>query len=317
VRIIPGLKDGASVEKTIRLVAQSFRVANIEAPEVDARLLIGHALHLNRTQLIAQSDRVLEAREVNVISALAARRLRHEPVSRILGRKEFWSLMLEVTPAVLVPRPDTETVVEAALDFVVRGGLRMERLRILDIGTGSGALLLALLTELPNALGTGTDISEAALEVARAVTAAVGAERVGIRISPLGAFNATGPFDGVEAQYVELVRALGAMKLAYLHVVDHSSMGSPTVPAAFKSDLRSAFGGVFIGSGGLDKAQATQMLADGKADLVAFGRAALANPDLVERLADDQPLNAPDFATFYTPGEKGYTDYPALAAGLA
>lgn len=117
-----------------------------------------------------------------------------------------------------------------------------------------------------------------ALEVARAVTAAVGAERVGIRISPLGAFNATGPFDGVEAQYVELVRALGAMKLAYLHVVDHSSMGSPTVPAAFKSDLRSAFGGVFIGSGGLDKAQATQMLADGKADLVAFGRAALANP---------------------------------------
>ena len=195
MRIIPGLKDGASVEEIIRLVAQSFRVANIEAPEVDARLLIGHALHLDRTQLIAQSDRVLEAREVNVISALAARRLRHEPVSRILGRKEFWSLMLEVTPAVLVPRPDTETVVEAALDFVVRGGLRLERLRILDIGTGSGALLLALLTELPNALGTGTDISEAALEVARA-----NAERHGL--APRCSFVACnmaaalpGPFD--------------------------------------------------------------------------------------------------------------------------
>ncbi|HEY5217545.1 MAG TPA: peptide chain release factor N(5)-glutamine methyltransferase, partial [Pseudolabrys sp.] len=89
--------------------------------------------------------------------------------------KEFWSLMLDVTPAVLVPRPDTETVVEAALDFVVHDGLRMQRLRVLDIGTGSGALLLALLSELPNALGTGTDISAAALAVAR-----VNAERHGL-----------------------------------------------------------------------------------------------------------------------------------------
>jgi len=167
VRPIPGLKAGASVDEALRFVSQSFRVAQIETPDADARLLTGHALHLDRTQLIAQADRILEAREVNVISALAGRRLRREPVSRILGRKEFWSLMLEVTPAVLVPRPDTETVIEAALDYVVRGGLRMEPLRILDIGTGSGALLLALLSELPNALGTGTDISSAALEVAR------------------------------------------------------------------------------------------------------------------------------------------------------
>ena len=168
MRTIPGLKVGASVEEAVRLVAQSFRVATIEAPEVDARLLIGHALHLDRTQLIAQADRILEAREVNVISALTARRLKHEPVSRIFGHKEFWSLMLEVAPAVLVPRPDTETVIETALDVIVRGGLRMERLRVLDIGTGSGALLLALLSELPNALGIGTDISTAALDIARA-----------------------------------------------------------------------------------------------------------------------------------------------------
>ena len=87
MRIVPGLKAGASVEETIRLVVQSFRAADIEAPEADARLLIGHALHLDRAQLIAQTDRILEARVVDVISVLAARRLKREPVSRILGRR--------------------------------------------------------------------------------------------------------------------------------------------------------------------------------------------------------------------------------------
>jgi release factor glutamine methyltransferase len=174
VRTIPGLKDGASVSEAIRLVAQAFRPAGIEEADADARLLIGHALHLNRTRLIAQSDRILEAREIATMSVLAARRLKHEPVSRILGQKEFWSLALAVTPDVLVPRPETETIVEAALDYVVRGGLRMERLRILDIGTGSGALLLALLHELPHATGIGTDVSEAALQVAQTNAAKFG-----------------------------------------------------------------------------------------------------------------------------------------------
>jgi release factor glutamine methyltransferase len=170
------LKDGASVSEAIRLLAQAFHTAGIEAADVDGRLLVGHALHLDRARLIAQSDRILEAREINVISALAARRLKREPVSRILGQKEFWSIALAITPDVLVPRPETETVVEGALDFVVRGGLRMEKLRILDIGTGSGALLLALLRELPNATGTGTDISTGALKVARENAARCGVE---------------------------------------------------------------------------------------------------------------------------------------------
>ena len=143
---------------------------------MDARLLLGHALRLDRAQLIAQSDRLLEAREVDAVSALAARRLaKREPVARIQGTKEFWSLPLAVTPDVLVPRPETETVVEAALDFIVRGGLRLEPLRIVDIGTGSGALLLALLSELENATGVATDISPDALAVARG-----NAERLGL-----------------------------------------------------------------------------------------------------------------------------------------
>jgi release factor glutamine methyltransferase len=195
VRVIAGLKDGASVSEALRLVAQAFCAASIVEADVDARVLVGHALHLDRAKLIAQSDRILEAREINVISALAARRLRHEPVSRILGQKEFWSLPLSVTRNVLVPRPETETVVEAALDFVVRGALRMEKLRIIDIGTGSGALLLALLQELPNAIGTGTDVSKAALEVARANATHCGFERRCSFVACDIASGVQGPFD--------------------------------------------------------------------------------------------------------------------------
>lgn len=165
---MPGLKSGVSLSEALHHVARYFRTSGIEDAEADARVLIGHALHLDRARLIAQSDRILEAREVTVISALAARRQRREPVSRILGQKEFWSIPFSVTPDVLVPRPETETVVEAALDFIMRSGLRQEKLRVLDIGTGSGALLVALLNELPNAAGTGTDLSSAALAVARA-----------------------------------------------------------------------------------------------------------------------------------------------------
>jgi release factor glutamine methyltransferase len=162
------LKAGVSIAEAQRLMVQFFRLNGIAEAEADARLLLGHALHLERAQLLAQSDRLLEALEVNAITLPAARRLKREPVARILGHKEFWSLPLAVTPAVLVPRPETETVVEAALDTILRNGLRLEKLRVLDIGTGSGALLLALLKELPNATGVGTDISSAALEIARA-----------------------------------------------------------------------------------------------------------------------------------------------------
>jgi N-ethylmaleimide reductase len=151
------------------------------------------------------------------------------------------------------------------------------------------------------------------LEVARAVIAAIGAQRVGIRVSPYGVFNDTGAFDGVEAQYVALARELGAMGLAYMHLVDHSSMGAPEVPAQFKADLKAAFGGTFIASGGYSRESAEQALKGGKGDLVAFGRAWLANPDLIRRMQANLPLNAPDMDTFYTPGPKGYTDYPRAA----
>ena len=168
MRLIPELKAGASIAETLRLMAQYFRLDGIEEADADARILLAHALHLDRAQLIAQTECALEAREINAVSLLAARRLKREPVARILGAKEFWSLPLAVTPEVLVPRPETETVVEEALDTILYNGLRLEKLCVLDIGTGSGALLLALLKELPNATGTATDISADALACARA-----------------------------------------------------------------------------------------------------------------------------------------------------
>ena len=149
-----------------------------------------------------------------------------------------------------------------------------------------------------------------ALEVARAAADAIGAGRVGIRLSPHGVFNGTGSFADQDAQFLALTVGLSALGLLYVHLLDHSAMGTPPVPAELKAAMRSSFDGPFILAGGFDHASAEKALADGSADLIAFGRPFLANPDLVERMKAGTPLNAPDMATFYTPGPVGYTDYP-------
>jgi N-ethylmaleimide reductase len=154
-----------------------------------------------------------------------------------------------------------------------------------------------------------------ALEIARATVAAIGADRVGIRLSPYGVFNATGAFADVDAQYLALTQELSKLGMLYLHLLDHSPLGAPPVPAELKSRLRAAFRGLFILAGGFDRAGAEAALKTGQADLIAFARPFLANPDLLARMRAEAALNAVDMATFYTPGAKGYTDYPALAVG--
>jgi release factor glutamine methyltransferase len=156
---------GHTVETARRTLTARFRTNAIDSAELDARILVGAALGLDLTGLITAATRILTAAEAVRLENLACRRLTGEPVARILGAKEFWGLPLQLSTATLVPRPDTETVVELALEML-RAGPAQDPLRIADIGTGSGAILLALLSELPGAYGIGTDISAAALHTA-------------------------------------------------------------------------------------------------------------------------------------------------------
>ena len=151
-------------------------------------------------------------------------------------------------------------------------------------------------------------------EVARDVVAAIGGDKVGIRISPYGMASGMGPYPEVDATYLQLVAELANAGLTYVHLVDHAGMGNPAIPAEFKAALRKAWPRTFIIGGSFDVVSAKAAVDAGEADLVGFGRAFIANPDLVTRLQKGLDVAAPDFAAFYTPGEAGYTDYPVAAA---
>jgi release factor glutamine methyltransferase len=137
---------------------------------IDARLLVEAAAEASRLDIVTVPHRPLTARQAEVLEGLVVRREAREPVSHILGRKGFWKIMLRVTPGVLTPRPDTETVVEVAL----RAFDENDRFSMLDLGVGSGAILLAILAERPRARGLGIDASDDALAVARDNAASLG-----------------------------------------------------------------------------------------------------------------------------------------------
>ncbi len=149
-----------------------------------------------------------------------------------------------------------------------------------------------------------------AVEVARACAQAIGGDRVGIRLSPYGVFNGMTPDADMQELYLTLVAQLSDLGLLYVHIVDHSAMGAPAVPQTIKDGIRAAFKGTYILSGGYDAARAEADLQAGRGELVAFGRPFLSNPNLVAKLQSSAALNPPDFSTFYTPGAKGYLDYP-------
>ena len=155
----------ATPAMALRAAAAELRSAGIDAPRLDARLLMQHALGLTPEALFARDDRPLGEAEARRLAALVRRRAAREPLAYLTGCREFWSLELAVDRSALVPRPETETVVEAV---IARAEHFPPHPSLLDLGTGSGCLLVALLSELPGAVGVGIDISAAAVSLARA-----------------------------------------------------------------------------------------------------------------------------------------------------
>ena len=191
---VPAAGRHLTVADSRRVWATEFRAVGIDTAELDARVLVSHALGLDHAALAARAGQVLTPQQQSAIAALARRRLGDEPVARITGTKEFWTLRLRVNEATLVPRPETETVVEAALAALDKRGPRSRSWRIADLGTGCGAILLALLSELPNTFGIGTDISAAALAIARDNAKRAGVARAAFLVCDMASALA-GPFD--------------------------------------------------------------------------------------------------------------------------
>ena len=174
--------------------AGRLREAGIETPELDARLLLCDAAGLNHEAYIARGGETLRPEEAARFEAALGRRLKREPVSRILGLGEFYGRAFLVGPETLDPRPDTETLIDAALEIAKTRGGRNRPLTILDLGTGTGCILLTLLAALPKARGLGTDISQAALAIARK-----NAGRLGV--AERASFVAADWLDGIEGKF--------------------------------------------------------------------------------------------------------------------
>lgn len=193
VPLTTGFDPGHSIESARRALTARLKSAGIEEPGLDSRLLVGAALQLDLTGLVAHATRHLTPEETARLEQYAQRRIAGEPVARILGTREFWGMPFRLSEATLVPRPDTETVVERALELFRER--KVSQPRIADIGTGSGAILLALLHEIPDAFGVGTDLSLSALDTARDNAAALGFAGRAAFVACSYASALRGPFD--------------------------------------------------------------------------------------------------------------------------
>jgi len=157
--------SAATISDAIRAAGDILQAANIETTRLDARVLACCAFDTSLEDLLLRPDDPVDAVALGLLADFCARRAGGEPVARILGVKEFWSLEFELNDATLVPRPETELVVETGLELL--RGRSQAQPRILDLGTGSGCILIALLSELPEAGGVGIDIAAAAVDTAR------------------------------------------------------------------------------------------------------------------------------------------------------
>ncbi len=162
--------SGQTLALTLKIAVQHLAEKGVANPQLDARLLLEAATGFSRTEMLLKGDEPIDATALIIYENLLQRRAQREPVARILGQREFWGLPFQLGPGTLEPRPDSETLIEAALELGLDAAAPLE---ILDLGTGTGCLLAALLHEFKQAQGTAVDLNPAALEVAKANFAAL------------------------------------------------------------------------------------------------------------------------------------------------
>ncbi|MGH1419188.1 MAG: peptide chain release factor N(5)-glutamine methyltransferase [Hyphomicrobiaceae bacterium] len=221
----------ATLRDVLHQTTLVLRDAGFDEPQREARRLIASACGLKPEDFILRPDLRLDAGQTKCLDGFTKRRCNGEPLSRIVGRREFYGREFELGPATLDPRPDTETVIEMALEIVDREGWRTRQLRILDVGTGSGALLVTLLSELANARGLATDISEDALAIARR-------NCVNHGVSDRTEFATANALDGIEGPFDILVS-----NPPYIPTTDIEGLS----PSVRNFDPRAALDGGFDG----------------------------------------------------------------------
>ncbi|WP_046244236.1 alkene reductase [Hymenobacter terrenus] len=241
--------------------------------------------------------------------------------SAIAAAGEMWTDQEQMQPQPVPRALRTEELAQLRDEFVHSAKLAIEAgFDGVELHGANGYLLEQFLNPHSNQRtdeygGSVQNRARFVLETTRAVAEAIGAERTGIRLSPWGVFNDMGTYPEIDETYAYLAEELQKIGVVYLHLVDHTSMGAPAVPAETVITIRQKFTNTLILSGGYDNlASINEALESGRADLVAIGRPFISNPDLVARLKAGLPLAQPEPSTFYAPGPNGfadgYTDYP-------
>lgn len=289
---IPGLFDAAQV--------RGWRAVTDAVHERGGRIFvqlmhtgrIGHEKNLPAgARLVAPSSLVLEGQQVWV-DALGE----NAPLTQAVEMTEA-----DIEEAIGEHVTSAKLAIDAGFDGV-------------ELHGANGYLLEQFLNGTSNRRsdawgGSIENRSRFGFEIARRTAEAIGGDRVGIRMSPYGVNAGIAPDPEVETAYPYFAEQMRKAGLVYIHVVDHSAMGAPPVSDSVKDAIRARFGGTIILAGGYDAASGNAALKAGKGELVAFGRPYIANPDFLARVQSGRELNAVDFTTLYTPGEKGYTDY--------